>query len=119
MSEKSKETFDKALKLNPGEQILLEFHTRGELESFRVQLSRDKVTCRTLLGELADEVIIRKNTRTGHQLLILEKLPILPVITVKTDKPATVHKDTDKDRQRKLMRADGLSPEEIEDALKE
>ena len=117
MSEKSKETFDKALKLSPGEQIILEFYTWGELESFRVQLSRDKMACRKMLGELADEVIIRKNTRTGHQLLILEKMPILPALTIKAGRIVTTQSNTT-ERQRKLMEVDGCSPEEIADALK-
>lgn len=121
MSERSKEAFDRALNLKAGEQLILEFHTFHELESFRVQLARDKVNCRRALGDLADEVIIRKNTRTGHQLIILEKMPILPTIKVMTGQgsAAVITANTDEVRLRKLMLADGHSEKEIANALKE
>lgn len=118
MSEKSKEVFDQALKLSSGESILMEFHTPQELESFRVQIARNKVSCRKFLGSIADEIVIRKNTRAGRLLLFIEKLPINPTITLKSSSIKPIPVDPAKERLRKLMAADGCSAAEIEEAMK-
>ena len=126
-----KELFDKAVEMDEGKSILIPVHDKGQQDSLRVALSRQRkvyleskppldiivsnVTNQsgffvrlTKVKRITEYVIMSENGETEYHSLDDLESPMIPP-------PTASNSD---DRIRKLMKEDGYSDEDIEAHLK-
>jgi hypothetical protein len=130
------ELFDEILALSPDEVFEYPFATRADLLSKKVLLYRERVIYARAFPDGNDIRIQQKiNEKKGKFILILSNSPNTVYWldkgirrNVKTGevkpfhfspKEAVATENNEKARMRKLMEEDGLSQEEIEEALKD
>ena len=126
---KAKDIFDRALTLEPGQHIEVPCYDKNQQDSMRVMLSRER--SRLLDKSPPFDILIRSTTKQEIHFLILSKVPRISSIVVVdedgtitseelTNEAPAITKDVDEDRERMiaLMRQDGMSDSEIEEALK-
>lgn len=121
----AKEIFDKAITLQPDEQLLIPCHDARQQESMRVSLAHQRRYFLSQSGVNFD-IVVNKITRDGNPFILLSKKPRINTgLVVSADgsvrtvslKPTPisniVREGIELERIRAAMREDGHSEEEI------
>jgi len=131
---RAKIIFDNALELEAGEKMLITCTSFKQMESLRASLYRERVQWQKQSLDGSD-IGVTRSSQGGKHILVLEKLAPVPPpvifdkdgkvkklvdltvreeVTESTDDTRiTVEFLSDKERQKQLMREDGISEEEI------
>jgi hypothetical protein len=126
-------TFDEAVKLTEGQTISIPCDSKADLMSKKVLFYRERIRYCKLFPDtdvkIQQVIDIKKNTFTlklscgtdttswFKNLILTDKDGSTKLLNLQVKETAE-NGMNEKDRMRKLMEEDGLSPEEIEEALK-
>ena len=131
----AKALFDQALSIAPGQRIVITCPTRGQMNSLRVLLSREKANFMAVAFPDFDIVISCRTAGSNYHVILEKALPVPPPIILNPDgtiagearfisaippsapTPKTediqVIQPSEKERLIAAMKEDGLSDEEI------
>jgi len=123
----AREILDAAMTLNEGERIITKCSDYKEMESLRTNLYKARRTLLRTHRSLAYSLYIsRERTDDSYLVVVTKELSVSNVVIIDKDgnvKPfertevSLIEGEDEQERMIRLMRQDGLSEEEISDAL--
>lgn len=127
MTTYAQEVFDQALRLEEGQSLMLECYSRGQMNSLRVLLARERKKFLEKTGGTDSDVLISTRTSGERGYIIVTKggelsRPVIidrdGAVIRKAELPRLKPQDThEEERIASLMREDGWSEEAIKEHL--